>query len=261
MLTSTFVHLAGIGPSTERRLWQHGVREWSTFLQEPEVPGISPGRKALYDGQLLAAQAALDQGDAAYFARCLHSRDHWRLFHTFGARALYLDIETTGTSAQEGAVTVVGLYRSGRMTTLIRHDSLSQERLQEAIDASDLLITFFGSVFDVPYLKTQFPGLRVELPHFDLCFAARRLGLQGGLKQIERELDITRADDLQGLDGWEAVQLWQRHCSGDEDALDRLVRYNEADTKNLEPLAVMVYEQLVAQYGPPAATTFGTGTR
>jgi len=252
MLTSTFVLLAGIGPSTERRLWQQGVREWSTFLREPHLPGMSAGRKSLYDGQLVAAQAALEQGNAAYFARCLHTRDHWRLFRAFGARALYLDIETTGMSAQEGHVTVVGLYRPGRMTTLIRHQSLTQERLQDAFDQSDLLITFFGSVFDVPYLQAQFPGLRVDLPHFDLCFAARRLGLQGGLKHIERELDIARAEDLRDLDGWEAVRLWQRYRSGDEDALDRLVRYNEADTRNLEPLADLVYEQLVARYGPHA---------
>ncbi len=252
MLTSTFVHLAGIGPATERRLWQHGIRDWSTFLRESTLPGISAPRKALYDAQLLAAQDHLDRRNAVYFADCLHSRDHWRLYRTFGARALYLDIETTGISAQEGQVTIVGLYRNGRMSTLIRGESLSQERLQEELDRSDLLVTFFGSVFDIPFLQNQFRGLRVSIPHFDLCFASRRLGLQGGLKHLEQELDIPRAPDLREMDGWEAVRLWFQYRTGDEAALDRLVRYNAADTRNLEPLAELVYDRLVARYGPDA---------
>jgi uncharacterized protein YprB with RNaseH-like and TPR domain len=102
----------------------------------------------------------------------------------------------------------------------------------------------------MPYLQTCFPGLRVPIPHFDLCFAARRVGLQGGLKSIERELDIARESDLLQLDGLEAVRLWQRYRSGNAAALDQLIRYNAADTQNLEPLAACLYERLTLRYGP-----------
>jgi len=257
MLTTTFVHLKGIGPSTERRLWEGGIANWTAFRQESQLPGISPARKVLYDADLAAAQDQLDRRNARYFADCLHTRDHWRLFRTFGARALYLDIETTGLSAQEGQVTIVGLYRQGGMRTLIRGDSLTQDVLQEELDQADLLITFFGSVFDIPYLQTSFKGLRVAIPHFDLCFGARRVGLQGGLKHIERELDITRDSDLESLDGLEAVRLWHQYRAGDGDALDQLVRYNAADTRNLEPLAEWLYDRLALRYGPPSPTPIG----
>lgn len=250
MLTSTFVHLNGIGPATERRLWEGGIADWNTFRRETQVPGISPSRKRAYDEQLTVAQSHLDRHDARYFADCLHTRDHWRLLPTFGGRALYLDIETTGLSAREGQVTIVGLYRQGRMRTLIHGDSLSQAALQDELDQADLLITFFGTVFDIPYLQTCFTGLRVGIPHFDLCFAARRVGLQGGLKSIERELDIGRDSDLLLVDGLEAVRLWQQYCAGQEAALDQLIRYNAADTRNLEPLAASLYEQLAVRYGP-----------
>ena len=250
MLTSTFVHLKGIGPSTERRLWEGGIADWATFRRESHLPGISPLRKIAYDADLASAQDHLDRHNARYFADCLHTRDHWRLFETFGARALYLDIETTGLSAREGQVTVVGLHRQGRMRTLIRGHALTQETIQEELDQADLLITFFGTVFDIPYLQTCFQGLRVSIPHFDLCFAARRVGLQGGLKHIERELDIARESDLLQLDGLEAVRLWHQYRAGDEAALDQLVRYNAADTQNLEPLAVCLYERLALRYGP-----------
>ncbi|MCS6297922.1 MAG: ribonuclease H-like domain-containing protein [Nitrospira sp.] len=250
MLTSTFVHLKGIGPSTERRLWEDGIADWATFRREAQLIGIAPARKAAYDEELALAQDHLDLHNPRYFADCLHTRDHWRLFQTFGARALYLDIETTGLSAREGQVTIVGLHRQGHMRTLIQGHSLTQEAIQDELDQADLLITFFGTVFDMPYLQTCFPGLRVPIPHFDLCFAARRVGLQGGLKSIERELDIARESDLLQLDGLEAVRLWQRYRAGNAAALDQLIRYNAADTQNLEPLAACLYERLTLRYGP-----------
>jgi uncharacterized protein YprB with RNaseH-like and TPR domain len=165
---------------------------------------------------------------------------------------LFLDIETTGMSPYEGHITVIGLFRNGRMSSLVRGESLTEERLEAELDQTDLLVTFFGSGFDIPFLQTVFPKLNFRKPHFDLCFAARRLGLKGGLKSIERELNIDRDASLEGLDGWDAVRLWQQWQGGDEAALDLLLRYNAADTRNLEPLAELVYAQMVKRYGPPS---------
>ncbi|HLZ35148.1 MAG TPA: ribonuclease H-like domain-containing protein [Nitrospira sp.] len=252
MLTSTFVLLKGIGPGTERRLWQDGIADWAAFLRHPTIQYISSPRKSWYDETLLTAQSQLAAGRADFFGTCLKSRDHWRLFETFRHRTLYLDIETTGMSAREGQVTVVGLYRNGRMSSLVRGESLTEDRLQAELEQTDLLVTFFGSAFDIPFLHTAFPRLDLKKPHFDLCFAARRLGLQGGLKYIERELQIERDAALHGLDGWDAVRLWGQWRGGDEAALDLLLRYNAADTKNLEALAELLYEQMVARHGPPS---------
>ncbi len=251
MLTSTFVLLKGIGPYTERRLWQDGILDWETFLREPMVSGISPTRKSWYDSSLVIARSQLAEGRADFFGTCLKSCDHWRLFETFRQRTLYLDIETTGLSAHEGQVTVVGLYRDGHMSSLVWGDSLSEERLHAELEQTDLLVTFFGSGFDIPFLKTTFPRLNLRKPHFDLCLASRRLGLRGGLKQLERALQIERDAALDGLDGWDAVRLWQRWRGGDPAALDLLLRYNAADTRNLEPLAEQLYEQMLVRYGPP----------
>ena len=252
MLTSTFVLLKGIGPGTERRLWQEGIANWAAFLSQPKISSISAARKSWHDEVLATAQSRLVAGQADFFGTCLKNRDHWRLFDAFRHRTLYLDIESTGLSAREGHVTVVGLYRSGRMSSLVRGENLTEDRLQAELEQTDLLVTFFGSGFDLPFLQTAFPRLNLRKPHFDLCFAARRLGLQGGLKHIERELDIERDTALAGMDGWDAVRLWQRWRGGDETALDLLLRYNAADTKNLEPLAERLYAQMVARYGPPS---------
>ena len=250
MIQSSFVLLKGIGASTERRLWDIGIRDWALFLEAPVLPGISLQRKGLYDAVLREAGAHIQRRQSRYFTKLLKPRDHWRLFETFQAGALYVDIETTGAPPEHGEITVVGLYRQGQMISLVRGESLTEERLHEEFDRADLLVTFFGSVFDLPYLHAKFPNVRLSHPHFDLCFAARRLGLEGGLKRIESSLGIERPNDLQGLDGWEAVRLWQAWCHGKPAALQRLLRYNEADTKNLEPLARHVFRTLADRYGP-----------
>jgi uncharacterized protein len=250
MLASSFVLLKGIGQSSERRLWQEGILDWATFLRSPALPGISSTRKEWYDRELATAQSRLEEGDAHFFGTCLKSREHWRLFDTFRHRALYLDIETTGMAASEGHVTVVGLYRNGHMTSLVRGETLTEDRLHAELEQTDLFITFFGSGFDIPYLKAKFPRLNFKKPHFDLCFAARRLGMKGGLKHIEYEVQIAREADVVGLDGWEAVRLWHQWCAGDEAARDLLLRYNAADTQNLEPLAALLYDEMVTRFGP-----------
>lgn len=252
MLTSSFVLLKGIGQCSERRLWQDGILDWASFLRSSSLHGISSTRKEWYNRELAIAQLRLKEGDADFFNACLKSREHWRLFEAFRDRTLYLDIETTGMPAREGHVTVVGLYRNGRMMSLVRGETLTEDRLHAELEQTDLFITFFGSGFDIPYLQAKFPRLNFKKPHFDLCFAARRLGMQGGLKHIEQEVQIARETDVLGLDGWEAVRLWHRWCAGDEAARDLLLRYNAADTQNLEPLASMLYDQMVARFGPPS---------
>jgi uncharacterized protein YprB with RNaseH-like and TPR domain len=138
------------------------------------------------------------------------------------------------------------------MTSLVRDETLSEERLQAELEETDLVVTFFGSGFDLPFLQKAYPRLILKKPHFDLGLAARRLGLQGGLKSIERQLGILRAPALEGLNGWDAVRLWRRWRSGDESALDLLLCYNAADTINLERLAELLYDDMVARYGPPS---------
>jgi len=252
MLESTFILLNGVGEDTERRLWSDGVTTWDAFLEAPILPGLSPARKSLYDADVAAAREQLARRNARYFSRRLKPRDQWRLFGAFRTRTVFLDIETTGAAPHCGEVTVVGLYGAGRLTTLIQGDTLTGWRLAEELEQYDLIVTFFGSVFDLPFLKAKYPHLPLDQSHFDLCFAARRLGYNGGLKQIESELGIARHPSVQGMDGWDAVRLWQRWQAGDEEALRRLVTYNAADTTHLESLAEHFYRELVARYGPPS---------
>jgi uncharacterized protein YprB with RNaseH-like and TPR domain len=242
MITSTFCLLTGIGRTTERRWWREGITTWSDFLATSSIRGISAGRKKLYDEGISEAQAHYIQDDARYFGVVLPQREQWRLYEWLRERAVYLDIETDSF----GQITIVGLYGHGRFTSFVRGESLDAQQLANELCRYDLLVTFCGTTFDVPMLLAQFPSLPLDQPHIDLCFVGRQLGYRGGLKAIEAQLDITRATDLHGLNGHDAVLLWNRwRHSHDEEARERLLGYNEADCVNLERLADIFYCEMV----------------
>ena len=255
MLTSSFIFLPGIGPVTERRWWQEGLLDWQRFLDRPSVAGLSQHRKNWYDEELREAQSLVAKEQLHMFGSRLPRREHWRLYKTYRSRTGYLDIETTGASPESGEVTVVGLHHGGNTTSLVRGENLTTDRLQAELDQCDLLVTFFGSVFDVPYLCAKFPNLRFPIFHVDLCFAARRLSLRGGLKHIEQEMGIDRNATISGLDGLDAVRLWFQWRRGDTIARETLLSYNRADTDNLVLLADRFYEDMMSRFGPSSLST------
>jgi len=247
MIESTFVFLKGIGLMTERRLWSRGVLTWSDFVASDRIPGLSAARKRLCDEDVQLAQDHHRQDDARFFATCLRRRDHWRLYEWLRSRAVYLDIETTANFE----ISVVGLYANGQMTSLVRGESLTAKRLCDELSRYDLLVTFNGASFDLPCLRAHFPKISFDHPHMDLCVLGRQLGLRGGLKAVERMIGIERPSALQGMDGWDAVRLWNRwRQSRDATARELLLAYNEADCKNLHPLADLLYCRSVQQHGP-----------
>ncbi|EQD61526.1 hypothetical protein B2A_03205, partial [mine drainage metagenome] len=87
--------------------------------------------------------------------------------------------------------------------------------------------------------------------HIDLRFLCYRIGLSGGLKRIETTLGIGDRTGVEGIRGLDAVRLWREYRAGSAAALERLVRYNRADTVNLEPLLERVAGDLVRRLLPP----------
>jgi uncharacterized protein YprB with RNaseH-like and TPR domain len=255
MLTSSFIFLPGVGRTTERRWWDDGLLDWHMFLNQTSVSGLSASRKDWYDGELRTARQLTDNRHFQSFSTRLPRREHWRLYQVCRSSTVYLDIETTGAPPEQGDVTVVGLHRNGTTVSLVKEENLTIERLQAELDACDMLVTFFGSVFDVPYLRAIFPELRFPPLHFDLCFGARRLALRGGLKHIERELGIDRHSSIRNLDGFDAVRLWFGWRHGDAIARETLLNYNRADTENLVTLADRLYEDMALRFGPSSLSS------
>jgi uncharacterized protein len=246
MLTQTFIHAPGIGPLTERKLWSSGFESWETCLIAPDRLPLGAGARTALLQTIHASRDALASGDSSYFARALPSREHWRAWKAF-PRTAFLDIETDGTDR----VTVIGVYDGVRVRQYVRGDNL--DLFPEEIEGFDLLVTFFGSGFDLPVLRRAFPGAPLDGLHCDLCHTLRRLGYRGGLKTIEQQLGIERSSSTKGLGGWDAVRLWGEYLAGSEGSLATLLAYNAEDIVNLEPLLEFSFEGLanLARSGAP----------
>lgn len=242
LLRATFLHLPGVGPATEAELWRHGVTSWEAFRLAGRLPGISPERRRRLERELDAAEQALGDANPGWFAHRLPTAEHWRLYPEFRRATAFLDIETTGLSPYQGIVTVVAVHTPGTTRSFIADDNL--EELPAYLKRFGLLVTFNGIFFDVPFLQHRFPQLIVPPAHIDLRFVLRRLGLSGGLKRIEQQLGLGDRTGVEGVGGYEAVRLWEEYRRGRPEALDRLVRYNRADTVNLEPLLEFAVREL-----------------
>ncbi len=235
MLRATFQHLPGVGAATEVVLWNMGVKDWGTLSElELRLPGISSDRLARVQQELRRSAQALEEGNAGYFARTLPPSEHWRLYSSFPQRTAFLDIETTGLSPQQGIVTCVTVHGGGKTRSLVHGEDL--EELGAVLRPFALLVTFNGRGFDVPFLAAHQPELQFPPAHADLRWLLLRLGQRGGLKVIEKRLGLGDREGVEGVDGLEAVRLWEAHRRGVRGALERLIAYNRADTQNLEPL-------------------------
>ncbi len=245
MLRQTFCHIQGIGKETERALWAQGCSDWQTFLDHPGE--FKCGTSGQDHTRKMVEQSVewLANGIHQPFQKSLGQQEAWRAWPEFRDRCLYLDIETDGGNTGN-AVTIIGLYDGQQFTGLVKGRDL--ESFRDLISHASMIVTFFGSGFDVPMLHKRFKGLLIDQIHLDLCFALKRLGYKGGLKKIEQQLGISRGDELTGLNGLDAIRLWRDYSSlGKEQALDQLIAYNREDVVNLERLAEVAYQGLKKQ--------------
>ena len=249
MLEHTFIHIPGIGAKTEQNLWRRGIYTWQDYLQH-EKPVFSPARDALIRQDLEISMAHRD--NIGFFSDRLPVGEMWRLFDGFKHRAVYLDIETSGYDQWNNDITVIGLYDGVRVQTFVNGKNL--DAFEIAVAAYDLVITFNGACFDLPFIRRCFPGISLPPGHIDLRFLLKKLGYEGGLKRIEKEMGITRGTDIEGVDGFEAVRLWQKYRRGDEKALKTLISYNNADIINLAPLMALAYEKMRSKISIPMQT-------
>jgi uncharacterized protein len=240
MLQHTFQLIPGVGPWREKDLWSKGIRTWDDF---PDG-GIVISRKADTEARKRIAEAreALARRDLKDLARMVPSREHWRLFPEFHGDAVYFDIETDGSKTQ--VPTVVSLFDADGLHVYIQGRNM--DALPEGLARRRLWVTFNGSCFDVPVLKEYFGAKQFPVPeaHIDLRFVTRRLGMGGGLKEIEDKLGVGRPPHLKGVNGYDAVLLWRAYLRrGDVEALRWLVEYNLYDSFQLRSLMDLTYNK------------------
>src|SRR5512146_1657052 len=100
-------------------------------------------------------------------------------------RILFLDIESSHLKADFGTLLCVGYKWLGEKVVYCPRvsaidptdDSVAAREAAQAIRTSDMLVTYYGKGFDLPYLQAKWLeyGITIPepIPHVDLYFVAR----------------------------------------------------------------------------------------
>lgn len=237
MLNNTFCHIKGIGQKSEKRLWNSGVMTWQDVLDSAERGSSSLITPALVSG-VKESMSHLETDNARYFSRMLCATETWRIFSDFRHSVAYLDIETTGMAGTREEITTISVYDGVTIYYYIRGQNL--ERFARDIQKYRLLVTYNGKCFDLPVIRRLLHA-PMDQAHIDLRYLLHSLGYRGGLKGCEKQLGIDR-DELDGLDGYFAILLWQDYIRNKNGkALETLLAYNILDAVNLERLMVTAF--------------------
>jgi len=243
MLEQTFIHIPGVGHQTERELWASGIHDWDDADRfEKRFGRVGVRLQHKLDDYIPRSREAIKRKDAAFFERLSVLGEAWRLFPEFSDNCVYLDIETTGLSPVFDTVTMVGLYDGRKYQLFVDGDNLQE--LPQHLQKYSIIVTFNGSGFDLRFLKLAFPGLPLPPIHIDLRWVTRKLGMKGGLKEIETQLGIRRPSEIEELTGYDATVLWAKYLRGDKKALSQLIQYNTEDVVHLKAIMEIAYDRL-----------------
>jgi len=246
MLQKSFIHLPGVGASTEKRLWDRGVSTWTGLLEQAPSHFTSPRLEVIVE-RLAKSIEAWEQRNPLFFYETLPRTELWRLVPEFIDDVAYLDIETNGLRMPpESESTTITFYFRGQLYQ--EHEHRAKALLVQKIDdEARVFCSFFGEVFDIPFLRKEF-GVPLRKAHWDLCFWLKRLGFNGGLKKVEKQFPDIPSRAAMDIDGFDAVRLWNLHKKGTSGALETLLTYNAEDTIVLEGLLVRAFNLEVAKH-------------
>lgn len=180
------------------------------------------------------AQKAYEDKNVEYFADRLDRTEHYRIALTFPESCLFLDIETTGLSRYYNHITAVGWSKGKKYGFFVKGQD--DAALKEAIATAKSLVTFNGTLFDLPFIRQEFPDIQFPRVHIDLRFLAKRVGLTGGQKEIEKRIRVTRSGRVREVTGEFAPVLWHRYAQGDLNSLKVLLEYNAADIGGMKAI-------------------------
>ena len=141
----------------------------------------------------------------------------------------YLDIETD----RKGKICVFGLSIENNGFLQWYGEDIKTSNIGQQLNNVKTIITFNGDLFDLPRIKESLNiDLKAQCVSRDLFKEKKKLGIKGGLKQLEKMFGIERKTD--GMNGYKAMWLWENYKKyGNQDALNLLLEYNKEDVINL----------------------------
>ena len=106
------------------------------------------------------------------------------MFPEFSEHAAYLDIETTGLDRAHDTITTIALYDGSEIKWYVQGQNLDD--FPRDIERYNLLISYNGSCFDVPFIERFF--------NIRLTGSANRPAVRSGGPWISRRIKALRKD-------------------------------------------------------------------
>lgn len=240
MLNNSFLHIPCVGPTTEGRIWECGIRTIDDFLDDPPE-FLSSKKQTLIKEHIHLTKEKIKNRDARYFYDNLSSKEHWRIFKEYRDKTAYIDIETTGLGDPGDIITTIALYDGKNIKYYVNGQNLWD--FTKDIDDYEVIVTYNGKSFDIPFIE-RFFNTKISHTHIDLRYILKSLGYSGGLKSCERQLGIGRTGILGDVDGYFAILLWRDYTrKKNKKSLETLLSYNIEDVLNLEYLMIEAYNR------------------
>lgn len=249
MIRGAFQQLPGLGPERLKRLAEAGITDWLSLRENLAPLRFGPAARDKLSRAIDACESAVQNQDLIFLTRTFAARDHWRILGAFPDQAAYFDIETSGLDV-DSHITLIAAEYQGDLKTFVFNENLDE--FLALIEDVGMLVSFNGASFDVPRVLQHFHIPDLRCGHVDLRWLCYHDQLRGGLKSIERALDIARPGDLDGVDGEEAVMLWRLWEDREHHAArERLIRYCCADVLALKLLTARLLKAKACPFACP----------
>ena len=159
MLEYTFQHLTGYGDVKENELRKRKIYSWSDW----EKAAFQQLNFDFYDHSTLLSESRekLYNKDAEFFTSRLPNHLRFLIPHSFPEDTLFLDIETTGLSLYYDRITLIGWSRLEKYKVLIPGVTDNEEEFLQELKNAKSVITFNGSMFDLPFIKKFYPNASI----------------------------------------------------------------------------------------------------
>lgn len=241
ILENSFLHINTLGTTKENQLWSGGYLTHADYLSCSKVDKESFIFKEVYK-----SSKNLNEINPKYFYDGLPSNQQWRIYGDFVNEAAFIDIETTGLSADYDKITTVVIHSVKGTFSFINGFNLDE--LPNVLKQFKVLVSYNGKSFDIPFIR-KYMNIKLDLPHLDLRHILTSLGYSGGLKSCETQLDLPKRIGLKDVDGFMAVMLWDYYRkTKNESALETLLAYNFEDAVRLEWLMNEAFNQKVSGF-------------
>jgi uncharacterized protein YprB with RNaseH-like and TPR domain/predicted nuclease with RNAse H fold/dephospho-CoA kinase len=231
-IKSTFIHLNKVGLKTEKELWAKMILTWEDYQTTIEKKDLFFNEEF---SRLKKSFQAFNSKNIDFFAEELPKSEYYRLALSFPEDVIFLDIETTGLSQYYDHITMIGWSIDGEYDYYV-HGINNESKFREALKKAKIIVTFNGSIFDIPFIKNYFEDIETPLCHIDLRFFAKKAGLSGGQKSIEDQIGFKRNKSLKDTNGYMATVLWDEYKWGKKTSLEKLIAYNHSDVEGMKSI-------------------------